>query len=88
MAKLCRGAHKKGKLDSGEATKLCKTLDQNPTATNRQLRAVVRNKIAVRTVSRYLARANPHFATKIIQDQELEELTEWNEGASEVARFA
>jgi transposase len=68
--------HKKRKLDSGEEAKLCRALDRNPTATNRQLRTVVRGKIAVRTVSDYLARANPPFSTKTIQDQEPEELTE------------
>src|SRR6185369_10768464 len=80
--KVVSRGHKKRKLNSGEATKLCKTLDQNPTATNRQLRAVVRDKIAVRTMSDYLARADPPFTTKVIQDQEPEELTEeWKEGA-------
>jgi hypothetical protein len=80
--KVVSRGHKKRKLNSGEATKLCKTLDRNPTATNRQLRAGVRNKIAVRTVSHYLARADPPFTTKVIQDQEPEELTEeWKEGA-------
>ena len=40
------------------------------------------DKIAVRTVSDYLARAEPPFTTKVIQDQEPEELTEeWKEGA-------
>jgi transposase len=76
--------HKKRKLGSGEEAKLCKALDRNPTATNRQLRAAVRDKIAVRTVSDYLARADPRFTTKIIQDQEPEELTEeWRAGARE-----
>ena len=74
--------HKKRKLNDVEAAKLCKALDQNSIATNRQLRAVVRNKIAARTVSDYLARAHPPFTTKVIQDQEPEELTEeWKEGA-------
>jgi hypothetical protein len=42
----------------------------------------VRDKIAARTVSDYLARANPPFSTKVIQDQEPEELTEeWKAGA-------
>ena len=42
----------------------------------------MRNKIAARTVSDYLARAHPPFTTKVIQDQEPEELTEeWKEGA-------
>ena len=67
--------HKKRKLNDVEAAKLCKALDQNSIATNRQLRAVVRNKIAARTVSDYLARAHPPFTTKVIQGQEPEELT-------------
>ena len=42
----------------------------------------MRDKIAVRTVSDDLARAEPPFTTKVIQDQEPEELTEeWKEGA-------
>ena len=36
--------HKKRKLDSGEEVKLCRALEQNSTATNRQLSAVVRGK--------------------------------------------
>ena len=66
--------HKKRKLDSGEEVKLCSALDRDSTATNRQLRAVVRDKIAVRTVSDYLARADPPFTTKVTQDQEPEEV--------------
>src|SRR6185369_9881017 len=87
--KVVSRGHKKRKLNSGEATKLCRTLGRNPTATDRQLRAVVRNKIAVRTVSHYLARADPPFTTKVIQDQEPEELTEeWKEGARKWLRIA
>jgi hypothetical protein len=74
--------HKKRKLGSGEVVKLCSALEQNSTATNRQLSAVVHGKIAARTVSDYLARENPPFTTKVIQDQEPEELTEkWRAGA-------
>ena len=74
--------HKKRKLDSGEEVKLCRALEQNSTATNRQLSAVVRGKVAARTVSDYLARADPPFTTKVIQDQEPEELSEeWRAGA-------
>ena len=51
--------HKKRKLDSGEEVKLCRALEQNLTATNRQLSAVARGKVAARTVSDYLARADP-----------------------------
>src|SRR5690349_19044147 len=48
--------HKKRKLNSGEEVKLCRALEQNSTATNRELSAVVRGKVAARTVSDYLAR--------------------------------
>ena len=49
----------------------------------------MRNKIAVRTVSHYLAHADPPFTTKVIQDQEPEELTEeWKEGARKWLRSA
>ena len=57
-------------------------LNKHSTATNRQLSAVVRGKVAARTVSDYLARADPPFTTKVIQDQEPEELSEeWRAGA-------
>ena len=36
----------------------------------------MRGKVAARTVSDYLARADPPFTTKVIQDQEPEELSE------------
>ena len=55
---------------------MCRALEQNSTATNRQLSAVVRGKVAARTVSDYLARADSPFTTKVIQDQEPEELSE------------
>ena len=55
---------------------MCRALEQHSTATNRQLSAVVRGKVAARTVSDYLARADPPFTTKVIQDQEPEELSE------------
>ena len=68
-------------LDSREEVKLCRTLAQNSTATDRQLSAVVRGKVAARTVSDHLARADPPFTTKVIQDQEPEELSEeWRAG--------
>jgi len=84
--------HKKRKLSSGEEVKLCRALEQNSTTTNRQLSAVVHGKVAARTVSDYLARADPPFTTKVIQDQEPEELTEgwravarrWLEGVKKV----
>ena len=58
------------------------SLDQNPFATNQQLRARVGNKTPASTVRRYLARAKPPFTAKVVQDQEPEELTEdWKEEA-------
>jgi hypothetical protein len=70
--------HKKQKLSGDDQTKLYRTLDQNHFATNRELRAVVEDKIAECTVSRYLAHAKPCFTTKVVQDQEPEELSdEW-----------
>ena len=57
--------HKKRKLNSAEQAKLCSSLDRNPFATNQQLRLEVGNKIAARTVSRYLARAKPRFTAKV-----------------------
>ena len=57
-------------------------LNKHSTATNKQLSAVVRGKVAARTVSDYLARADPPCTTKVIQDQEPEELSEeWRAGA-------
>jgi transposase len=74
--------HKKRKLNSAEQARLYSSLDQNPFATNQQLRARVGNKIAARTVSLYLARAKPTFTAKVAQDQEPEELTDnWKEEA-------
>ena len=67
--------HKKRKLDSGEEVKLCRALEQNATATNRQLSAVVRGKVAARTVSDYLARADA-LHTKIKNPKKFENLTE------------
>ena len=70
--------HKKQKLNSGDQAKLWTALDQNPFATNRELRGVVENKISECSVSRYLARAKPCFTAKVVQDQEPEELSgEW-----------
>ena len=67
--------HKKQKLNSGDQTKLWRGLDQNPFATNRELRGVVENKISEWSVSRYLVRAKPCFTAKVVQDQEPEELS-------------
>ena len=55
---------------------MCRTLDRNAFATNRDLAAVVGNKIPERSVSVYLARAKPRFTAKVVQDQEPEELSE------------
>ena len=67
--------HRKQKLNSGDQTKLWRALDQNPFATNRELRGVVENKISECSVSRYLARAKPCFTAKVVQDQEPDELS-------------
>jgi transposase len=70
--------HKRRKLDGDDEAKLCRELDRNPFATNRELAAAVGNKISERRVSDYLARAKPRFTAKVVQDQEPEELTkEW-----------
>jgi transposase len=68
--------HRKRKLDATDESKLERALDQDPLATNRELATVVADAIAPRTVSTYLNRANPPFTTKVVQDQEPEELTE------------
>ena len=68
--------HKRRKLDEVDEAKLCRTLDRNAFATNRDLAAVVGNKISERSVSVYLARAKPRFTAKVVQDQEPEELSE------------
>lgn len=43
--------HKRRKLDEVDEAKLCRTLDRNAFATNRDLAAVVGNKISERSVS-------------------------------------
>jgi transposase len=74
--------HKQRKLDSKQEAKLQRTLDLNPLATNKDLARAVGNEIAPQTVSDYLARADPPFTRKRIQDQEPEELTEdWKAAA-------
>ena len=55
---------------------MCRTLGRNAFATNRDLTAVVGNKISERSVSVSLARAKPRFTAKVVQDQEPEELSE------------
>ena len=75
--------HKRRKLDEVDEAKLCRTLDRNAFATNRDLAAVVGNKISERSVSVYLARAKPRFTAKVVQDQEPEELSEGVEDRSE-----
>ena len=64
------------KLDEVDEAKLCRTLDRNAFTTNRDLAAVVGNKISERSVSVYLARAKPRFTANVVQDQEPEELSE------------
>jgi transposase len=74
--------HKKRKLDAKQEAKLTRALDRNPLATNRELARTVGDVIVPQTVSRYLARADPPFTRKKIQDQEPEELTaDWKEEA-------
>jgi len=68
--------HKRRKLNEVDEAKLCRTLERNAFATNRDLAAVVGNKISERSVSVYLARAKPRFTAKVVQDQEPEELSE------------
>ena len=68
---------KRRKLDEVDEAKLCRTLDRNAFATNRELAAVVGNKIsATKCECVYLARAKPRFTAKVVQDQEPEELSE------------
>jgi len=75
---------KKRKLEGEEEAKLWRALDRNPFATNRDLAAVVGNKISERRVSDYLARAKPRFTAKVVQDQEPEELrAEWKTAAKQ-----
>ena len=54
-------------LHEVDEAKLCRTLDRNAFATNRDLAAVVGNKISERSVSVYLARAKPRFTAKVVQ---------------------
>jgi hypothetical protein len=79
---VTRRGHKKRKLNSDDERKLQVALDQNPLATNRELAAVVNNNIAPRTVTDYLRRATPIFTSKVIVNQEPEELTDdWKKQA-------
>jgi transposase len=68
--------HKPRALDSKQEHKLVATLDRDPMATNRELAAAVGGAIAERTVSDYVARADPPFSTKVVQDQEPEEMSD------------
>ena len=68
--------HKQRKLDEKQEAKLHRALHHNPLAKNRDLARAVGGAIAERTVSDYLARADPPFTTKVIQDQEPEELSD------------
>jgi transposase len=67
--------HKRRKLVPCQEAKLLRTIEADPMATNRDLARAVGNVIAPRTVSHYLARAEPPITSKVIQDQEPEELT-------------
>ena len=62
--------HKRRKLDEVDEAKLCRTLDRNAFATNRDPAAVVGTKISERSVSVYRARAKPRLTGKVVQDQE------------------
>jgi transposase len=78
--------HKKRKLSDRDMRKLHSALDRNPILSNRQLAAKVGNKIAPRTVSDYLARADPPFTKHVLQRVEPEEKTaEWK---AKVVQFA
>jgi transposase len=74
--------HRPRVLGESQQAALEQELDDNPLATNRDLAAATDGAIAERTVSDYLARANPPFTTKVIQDQEPEEMTDdWKAAA-------
>ena len=74
--------HRGRKLDERQEVKLQHALDAHPFTSNRDLAAVVGGVIAPRTVSDYLARANPPFTAKVAQDQEPEELSDdWKAAA-------
>ena len=66
----------------GHGLKAIAKAHQLPTAT---IQHDVGNKISERSVSDYLARTNPCFTAKVVQDQEPEELT--GEGKTEVRRW-
>ena len=68
--------HKRRKLGTADVRKLTTYLDKHPGATNIKLSQVVGGKIAERTVSTYLLRANPPFKVKKFTDVEPEEFTE------------
>jgi len=72
--------HRKRKLDQADERKLRRTLARDPCASNTTLAAAVDHKIDPSTVSRYLARMDPPYTQKVIQDQEPEELGDrWKE---------
>jgi transposase len=79
--------HKKTKLSETEEAKLLATADANPFATNSELAASVRNKIAKRTVSTYLLSADPPFTKKVPSPQDpIVETDEWKESMREFVR--
>ena len=74
--------HRGRKLDERQEARLQQTLDAKPFTSNRDLAAAVGGVIATRTVSDYLARADPPFTAKVAKDQEPEELSEdWKAAA-------
>ena len=68
--------HKPRLLTAREEQKIYNALDNNGSLTNRQLAALVSNKIAPRTITDVLARAKPPFSRQRYLDQEPEEFTE------------
>lgn len=66
--------HKPRALDAKQERKLVAALDRDPYATNRVLAQRAGVDVSESTVSRTLARAQPAFSEKVVQDQEPEEL--------------
>jgi transposase len=68
--------HRELSLTKRERVKLERHTDKHPFTTNRELSALVGNKIAPRTVSDYLKRACPRFTRKQPERQEPEQKTD------------
>jgi len=77
--------HRKRKLEPAEERKIQNFADRHPFVTNKRLAALVDSKIAPRTVSDVLARAQPPFTPHTSVNQEPEELTE--EWKQEMRKF-